>query len=49
MHKPATYSYVIVNSFEPTVVEGVEPYEGRSFIQLMDKYKVRLLSNIKTC
>ena len=48
MNKPATFIYVIFNSFEPINAEGVEdPYERRDFIEFMNNFKVRLLSEIK--
>ena len=47
MNKPATSIYVIFNSFEPINVEGVEdPYERRDFIEFMNNFIVRLLSEI---
>ena len=48
MHTPATYIYIKFNSFKPIVIEGDEQlYESRNFIELMEDYKLRLLSEIK--
>ena len=48
MNKPATFIYVLFNSFVPIVIEGnEEPLESRSFTELMIDYNVRLLSEMK--
>ena len=48
MNKPATYIYVKINSFEPIDEDGFEEtYERRNFIELMNNYTERFLSEIK--
>ena len=48
MNKPATFIYVLFNSFVPIVIEGVEePFSSRSFTELMNDYNERLSSDIK--
>ena len=47
MNRPATYIYVLFNSFQPIINEHyTEEYERRDFIEFMSSFNLRFLSEI---